>query len=56
MFVKDAFGHELNPTTSPQGLTTKIGIDATVPLPRTHRYDRVKFKEVDLRNYEISDK
>jgi 2,5-furandicarboxylate decarboxylase 1 len=56
MFVKDAFGHELNPTTSPQGLTTKIGIDATVPFPRTHKYDRVKFKEVDLRNYEISDK
>ena len=46
----------LNPTTSPQGLTTKIGIDATVPFPRTHKYDRVKFEGGRPPKLEISDK
>jgi len=52
IFIKDAFGHELNPTTK-NGLVTKIGIDATAPIPKQDRYERVKYKEVDLSKYEI---
>jgi len=52
--IKDAFGHELNPTTSKEGLVTKIGIDATAPFPRPAKYERVKYQEIDLKKYDIS--
>jgi hypothetical protein len=35
------------------GLVTKVGVDATAPFPRTPAFERVKFKEVNLKNYVI---
>jgi hypothetical protein len=34
---------------------TKVGIDATAPYPRTSSFERVKFKEVNLRDYVIKE-
>ena len=52
IILKDQTGHILNPMVE-GGLVTKVGIDATAPYPRTFAYERVKFKEVDLKNYTI---
>ena len=54
IILKDQTGHILNPMVE-GGLVTKIGIDATAPYPRTSAYERVKFKEVDLKNYVIKE-
>ncbi|MPM82265.1 Phenolic acid decarboxylase subunit C [bioreactor metagenome] len=53
VLVNKAFGHELNPVTQ-NGLTTKIGFDATVPHPRPKEYERVKFKGVEINKYKIT--
>ena len=55
---KNQWGHILNPMVkiNPDGkggTVTKIGIDATAPFPRSERFERVSFKEIDLRDYEI---
>lgn len=50
--VNDVFGHELNPITD-NGLTTKIGFDATVPLSRLEGFQRVKMMPVDIDKYDI---
>lgn len=50
--VSDAFGHELNPITE-NGLTTKIGFDATAPLSRLEKFQRVKMMPVDINKYDI---
>jgi 2,5-furandicarboxylate decarboxylase 1 len=52
------WGHILNPIVkiNPDGkggTVTKIGIDATAPYPRTERFERVKFKEVNLEDHRI---
>ncbi len=52
MMLKDQPGHILNPMVE-NGLVTKVGVDATAPFPRTPAFERVKFKEVDLKNYVI---
>ena len=33
---------------------TRMGIDATVPLPRADKYDRAKMLDVNLDNYDIA--
>ncbi|MFQ5875411.1 MAG: UbiD family decarboxylase [Dehalococcoidia bacterium] len=48
-----ARGHEYVPV-SEAGARTKVGIDATVPVPERERFRRVAFKEVDLNDYEHS--
>ena len=58
MVLKDQWGHILNPMVriNPDGkggTVTKIGMDATAPYPRTERFERVEFKEVDLDQYTI---
>ncbi len=58
IILKDQVGHILNPmvTINPDGkggTVSKMGIDATAPYPRTARFDRVSFKDVDLSNYDI---
>lgn len=44
-----------NPIVDEAGLVTKVGIDATVPYPRTNRFERVQFKEVNLEDYVIKE-
>lgn len=54
-------GHILNPMVSMNadgkgGTVTKVGIDATVPLHESpEKFERVQFKQVDLRKYDIVD-
>jgi 2,5-furandicarboxylate decarboxylase 1 len=52
MMLKDQPGHILNPMVE-NGLVTKVGVDATAPFPRTAAFERVKFKEVNLKDYVI---
>jgi 2,5-furandicarboxylate decarboxylase 1 len=52
--LKDDPGHILNPMVE-GGLVTKIGVDATAPFPRTSSFERVKFKEVNLKKYVIQE-
>ncbi len=54
IILKDQPGHILNPMVE-GGLVTKIGMDATAPYPRTAPFERVKFKEVNLRDYKIKE-
>jgi 2,5-furandicarboxylate decarboxylase 1 len=54
LMLKDQPGHILNPMVE-GGLVTKVGIDATAPYPRTPPFERVKFKEVNLKEYEIKE-
>jgi 2,5-furandicarboxylate decarboxylase 1 len=56
VIMKNQWGHILNPMVKVKpdgksGTVTKVGIDATAPYPRTSRFERVSFKEVDLQNY-----
>jgi 2,5-furandicarboxylate decarboxylase 1 len=54
IILKDQPGHILNPMVE-DGLVTKVGMDATAPYPRTAPFERVKFKEVNLRDYSIKE-
>jgi 2,5-furandicarboxylate decarboxylase 1 len=54
ILLKDQPGHVLNPMVE-GGLVTKVGVDATAPYPRTSSFERVKFKEVNLRDYVIKE-
>ena len=49
-----ALNQILNPMVE-GGLVTKVGIDGTAPYPRTAPFERVKFKEVNLRDYKIKE-
>jgi 2,5-furandicarboxylate decarboxylase 1 len=58
ILLKNQTGHILNPmvTIKPDGsggTVTKMGLDATAPHPKTKRFERVRFKEVNLEDYEI---
>jgi 2,5-furandicarboxylate decarboxylase 1 len=52
MMLRDQPGHILNPMVE-NGLVTKVGVDATAPFPRTAAFERVKFKDVNLKDYVI---
>ncbi len=54
IILKDQEGHILNPMVE-GGLVTKVGVDATAPYPRTPPFERVKFKEVNLKDYVIKE-
>ena len=52
-------GHILNPVVHVNadgkgGTVTKVGIDATVPFGAGEKFERVKFRPVDLAKYDIS--
>ncbi len=49
---KDSAGHRLNPTTE-EDLWTRVGIDATVPLPVEEKYVRATMQDVSLDKYDI---
>jgi 2,5-furandicarboxylate decarboxylase 1 len=51
--IPDAIGHRLNPMVE-NDRWTRMGIDATVPLPREEKYERAAMLEVDLGAYEIT--
>lgn len=58
MIMKNQPGHILNPMVqiNPDGkggTVTKMGMDATAPYPRTDKFERVKFIEVDLNKYQM---
>jgi len=53
IILKDEPGHILNPMVE-GGRVTKVGIDATAPYQRTDTFERVKFKEVNLKDYIIN--
>ena len=38
-----------------EGKWGRVGIDATVPLPREEKYVRAAMQDVDLRNFDIDD-
>jgi 2,5-furandicarboxylate decarboxylase 1 len=53
-------GHILNPMVkiNPDGkggTVTKMGMDATAPVPRTEKFERVTFKDVKLSDYQIKE-
>lgn len=50
VIIPGAYGHHLDRTTD-EGLTAKVGIDATVPLDRKKDFVRAKYEEVDLSTY-----
>jgi 2,5-furandicarboxylate decarboxylase 1 len=52
--LPDQEGHILNPMVK-GGLVTKVGIDATAPYPRTDTFERVQFKDVNLKDYDIKE-
>jgi 2,5-furandicarboxylate decarboxylase 1 len=50
--IPDAIGHRLNPMVE-NDRWTRLGIDATVPLPRETKYERAAMRDVNLSDYEI---
>lgn len=51
-------GHILNPIVrinkdGKGGTVTKVGIDATAPFPRPRKFERVRFRDVNLEEYQI---
>jgi 2,5-furandicarboxylate decarboxylase 1 len=60
IILKNQVGHILNPMVrldpdGKGGTVTKMGIDATAPYPRTKKFERVSFKDVKLKEYEIKE-
>lgn len=45
MIVSGARGSSLDPCATPDGTTTKIGVDATKPLDKLEKFERVSFSE-----------
>jgi len=54
IILDNQVGHILNPMVE-DGKVTKFGVDATAPYPRTATFERVKFKTVDLKKYDIKE-
>ena len=52
--LKDQPGFWQHPIVE-HGLVTKVGVDATVPLSRSSDFERVKFKQVNLKDYLIEE-
>jgi len=53
IMVPDAVGHRLNPMVE-NDRWTRMGIDATVPLPREDKYRRAMMMDVDLSEFDLS--
>lgn len=59
--LRNQAGHILNPMvrlnrSGTGGTVTKVGMDATAPYPRSARFERVKFKQVQMEGYLIGEK
>jgi 2,5-furandicarboxylate decarboxylase 1 len=58
IILKNQPGHILNPmvpidSDGKAAMVTKLGIDATAPHPLMDKFERAKFKDVDLKKYQI---
>lgn len=53
LVVPGVFGHELNPTFR-GNIGTKIGFDATRPVPHSPEGDRVAYTDIDLNRYDVT--
>jgi len=58
IILKNQPGHTLNPMVRINkdgmgGTVTKIGLDATAPYPRTSKFERLRFKDINLKDYQI---
>ena len=51
--IDEGIGHRLNPMVE-NDQWVRLGIDATVPLPRQEKYERARMLDVNLADYEIS--
>lgn len=49
LIIPGARGSSLDPTATPDGTTTKIGVDATKPLDRLEKFERVSIKEMTFK-------
>ncbi|MFQ5982271.1 MAG: UbiD family decarboxylase, partial [Woeseiaceae bacterium] len=54
VFLPESDGHRLNPMVE-SDRWVRLGIDATVPLPKEEKYVRVTMQDVDLSTLEIDD-
>lgn len=45
LIIPNARGSSLDPTALPDGTTTKVGLDATKPLDKLEKFERVSFSE-----------
>ncbi len=45
IIIPGARGSSLDPTATPDGTTTKIGVDATKPLDNLQKFERVSLSE-----------
>jgi 2,5-furandicarboxylate decarboxylase 1 len=52
LMIPDGIGHRLNPSVE-NDKWTRMGIDATVPLPRDEKFARATMKDVNLNDYDI---
>lgn len=52
MLIPDAIGHRLNPSVE-NDKWTRLGIDATVPLPKEEKFVRATVKQINLNDYDI---
>ena len=50
ILIPDAIGHRINPMVE-DDRWTRLGIDATVPLPRAEKFRRATMRDVDLENF-----
>ncbi len=50
--IPDSIGHRLNPMVE-NDKWCRMGVDATVPLPRPDKFKRATMAEVDLSNYQF---
>ncbi len=53
LVIPNAIGHRLNPMVE-NDTWTRMGIDATVPLPHADKYTRANMDQIDLSRYEIT--
>ena len=52
LLIPDGIGHRLNPSVE-NDKWTRMGIDATVPLPRQGKFERATVRQVNLADYDI---
>jgi len=52
VFLPEADGHRLNPMVE-DDKWVRLGLDATVPLPREEKYERFTMRDVDISKFDI---
>ncbi len=52
LLVPESAGHRLNPSTE-NDMWTRVGFDATVPLPKQEKFVRSTLRDIELDDYDI---